>query len=242
MSEKKNYEVEAVKLLRNCSEGVLTTISSKFEGYPFGSFITYITDRDRGIIIFASNLAEHTTNIKNNSKSCFTIFSITDMENKQDNARMSLIGDFNQVDNKRRDELKIKLRNHLPESEMYLDLGDFNFYKMSITNIRWIGGFGKIGWLNNKDWINKNIEWEPAEKEIIDHMNQDHSNSIISTLSAQHSIKDKNAKMTEINIDGYYCQSDNKLYFLSFKRPCFTVEEVRKELVVHARENRKFEI
>ena len=73
-------------------------------------------------------------------------------------------------------------------------------------------------------------------------MNQDHSNSIISTLSAQHNIKDKNAKMTEVNIDGYYCQSDNKLYFLSFKRPCFTVEEVRKELVVHARENRKFEI
>ena len=67
MSNNLNYELEAVKLLRTSNEGILTTISDKFEGYPFGSFITFITDRDRSVIIFASNLAEHTTNIKKNS-------------------------------------------------------------------------------------------------------------------------------------------------------------------------------
>ena len=76
MSDKRNFELEAVKLLRTSNEGILTTISDKFEGYPFGSFITYITDRDRSIIIFASNLAEHKTNIKKNSKSCFTVDEI----------------------------------------------------------------------------------------------------------------------------------------------------------------------
>ena len=33
-----------------------------------------------------------------------------------------------------------------------------------------------------------------ASKRIIEHMNDDHSNSIISTLNAQHGIKDKDAK------------------------------------------------
>ena len=164
MSDKRNFELEAVKLLRTSNEGVLTTISDKFEGYPFGSFITYITDRDRSVIIFASNLAEHTTNIKKNSKSCFTIFSIKDHENKQDNPRMSLMGDFNKVDDSRREELKHKLKKHLPESELYLELPDFNFYKMSITNVRWIGGFGKIGWLNNDSWLEKDLELIQAEK------------------------------------------------------------------------------
>ena len=55
MSDKRNFELEAVKLLRTSNEGVLTTISDKFEGYPFGSFITYIPERDRSVIIFASN-------------------------------------------------------------------------------------------------------------------------------------------------------------------------------------------
>ena len=116
MSNNLNYELEAVRLLRTSNEGILTTISDKFEGYPFGSFITYITDRDRSVIIFASNLAEHTTNIKKNSKSCFTIFSIKDYENKQNNPRMSLIGNFNRVDDSRREELKQKLKNILKSS------------------------------------------------------------------------------------------------------------------------------
>ena len=46
MNKKSDYELEAIKLLRTSNEGVLTTISDKFEGYPL-SFITYITDRDR---------------------------------------------------------------------------------------------------------------------------------------------------------------------------------------------------
>ena len=151
---------------------------------------------------------------------------------------MSLMGDFNKVDKSRREELKQKLKKHLPESELYLELPDFNFYKMSITNVRWIGGFGKIGWLNNDSWLKKDLEWIPAEKEIIEHMNQDHSKSIISTLSAQRNVKDEKAKMIELNIDGFYCESHNKVYFLAFKRPCFTVDEIRKELIVQARENR----
>ena len=32
-----------------------------------------------------------------------------------------------------------------------------------------------------------------ASNRIIEHMNEDHSNSIVSTLNAQHGIKDKNA-------------------------------------------------
>ena len=49
---------------------------------------------------------------------------------------MSLLGDFNKVEDSRREELKQKLKKHLPESELYLELPDFNFYKMSVTNVR----------------------------------------------------------------------------------------------------------
>ena len=70
--KKKGYEKEAVTLLRTSSEGVLSTISVKHEGYPFGSFVTYISDRDRSVIIYASDIAQHTINLKKDSKSCLT--------------------------------------------------------------------------------------------------------------------------------------------------------------------------
>ena len=58
------------------------------------------------------------------------------------------------------------------------------------------------------EWLSK------ASYRIIEHMNDDHSNSIVSTLSAQHGIKDKNAKMEKLEVNGYFASSNEKFYFL----------------------------
>ena len=63
-TKQKEYEKDAVSLLRNASEGVLSTISVRNDGYPFGSFVTFVTDVDRSILIYASNIAQHTINYK----------------------------------------------------------------------------------------------------------------------------------------------------------------------------------
>ena len=55
-----------------------------------------------------------------------------------------------------------------------------------------------------------------ASNRIIEHMNDDHSNSIISTLNAQHGIKDKYAKMEKLQVNGYFALSNGKEYFLKF--------------------------
>ena len=47
-------------------------------------------------------------------------------------------------------------------------------------------------------------------------MNDDHSDSIVSTLNAQHGIKDKNAKMEKLAVNGYFASSKGKCYFLEF--------------------------
>ena len=98
------YEKQAIDLLRNSSEGVLSTISVRNEGYPFGSFVTYITDLDRSVIIYASNIAQHTINLKENSKSCLTLFKIDDDVDKQNSSRMTLLGDLQSMPEKEIDE------------------------------------------------------------------------------------------------------------------------------------------
>ena len=77
---------------------------------------------------------------------------------------------------------------------------------------------------------------------IIEHMNKDHSNSIISTLHAQYGIKDKNAKMSKLNTNGYYVKSNNKLYFLEFKKNCNSLKQYKTELIRNAKKYRKFEL
>ena len=81
-----------------------------------------------------------------------------------------------------------------------------------------------------------------ASDRIIEHMNNDHSNSIISTLNAQHGIKDKNAKMEKLEVNGYFVLSNQKLYFLEFEQVCNSAEEYKAELIKHAKKYRSYEL
>ena len=53
---------------------------------------------------------------------------------------------------------------------------------------------------------------------IIEHMNNDHSDSIVSTLKTQHGIKDKDAKMEKLAVNGYFSSSKGKCYFFEFEK------------------------
>ena len=86
------------------------------------------------------------------------------------------------------------------------------------------------------DWLEAN------SKRIIEHMNEDHSKSIISTLHAQHDIKDTKAKMEKLAIDGYYALTKGKLMFLKFENRCKDINEYKSELVKHAKMYREYEI
>ena len=81
-----------------------------------------------------------------------------------------------------------------------------------------------------------------ASDRIIEHMNDDHSNSITSALNAQHGIKDKNAKMEELQVNGYFVLSNQKLFFLEFERVCYSVDEYKAELIKHAKKYRSYEL
>jgi len=234
------YEKLAINLMRNCKEGVLSTVSKKYEGYPFGSFVTFISGADRSLIFYASDIAQHTINLKNNSKACITLFNLSEGD-KQDSARLSLIGDVKKID-KDVEEISRQFIEFFPESSQYSNMHDFNFYRLKISQVRWIGGFGKIAWLSSTNWNPIRPKWLRQEKSMIEHMNEDHSNSIVSALNAKLGIKDKHAKMLRLTMDGYYVSSKNKIYFLDFNLPCFTVKQYRDKLVEQAKEYRDFEL
>ena len=234
------YEKLAINLMRNCREGVLSTVSKKYEGYPFGSFVTFISGADRSIIFYASDIAQHTINLKNNSKACITLFNLSEGD-KQDSARLSLIGDVKKID-KDVEEISRQFIEFFPESSQYSNMHDFNFYRLKISQVRWIGGFGKIAWLSSTNWNPIRPKWLRQEKSMIEHMNEDHSNSIVSALNAKLGIKDKHAKMLRLTMDGYYVSSKNKIYFLDFNLPCFSVKQYRDKLVEQAKEYRDFEL
>ena len=95
----KNYEISAVNLLRSSSSGILSTLSKSFKGYPFGSYVTFITGPDRSIYIYASTLAQHTKNLYQDSRACITL-----SKEKKDDDKQNVIISALQAQHQRRDK------------------------------------------------------------------------------------------------------------------------------------------
>lgn len=128
--------------------GVLSTHSLSVDGYPFGSLTPFVVDELNRPIILISSLAEHTKNIKANSKVSLTIIENTDKANKQALARLSIMADARPISGP--DVSKTYLK-HFPEARNYFDTHDFSFYALEPVRLRYIAGFGKIYWIEPKD-------------------------------------------------------------------------------------------
>jgi len=242
MFKRKKYELDAVHLYRTTNAAILSTMSNKYEGYPFGSFITYVSDRNRTLFMYTSDIAQHTKNLKSNPKACVTLFKLDTDYDKQNSSRLTLMGDLKTVSNEELDDCQDRFIKFLPESKKYSSMHDFKFYKLVISRVRWIGGFGDIAWLNPKNWNDEKPKWSKNETMMIDHMNEDHSNVIQSALNAQYGIKDKKAQMIALTIDGYYISSKENIYFINFDKPVYKALDYRKILVKQAKEYRSYEL
>ena len=92
---------------------------------------------------------------------------------------------------------------------------------------------------NNEDipfWLRE------ASAAIIKHMNKDHSDVIVATLYGQHGIFDTEAKMSELETDGYYVVSRSGRYFLNFDTDCSSAKECKEALIKHADEYKNYEV
>ena len=92
---------------------------------------------------------------------------------------------------------------------------------------------------NNEDTPTWLIE---ASAAIIKHMNNDHLDVIIATLYGQHGIFDTEAKMSELETDGYYVVSRSGRYFLNFDDHCSSAIEYKEALIKHAHEYKNYEV
>ena len=115
----RKYDLQAAELFRSSNEAILSTVSKKFDGFPFGSYVTYVSGLNRSIYLYASDIAEHTKNLKNNPKACITISRSKEQEDKQNSARLTIMGKLEEVLENKLEDCKSRFQKFLPESKKY---------------------------------------------------------------------------------------------------------------------------
>ena len=231
-----NLALEARQFLRSTHSGILSTLSSKFEGYPFGSVAPFVLSHDCQPVILISNIAEHTKNIIKQPKVSLLVFS--GAEDLQANARLTILGEAVKIE-KNDTDLRARYLRYLPQASSYFDMHDFDFYRINITHARYIGGFGKMNWLSANEFIggtfNADLPLASQETAIIEHMNADHAESLIAYCKHFHQLDVTHAQMLGIDSDGFDVNvnygKDTKILRFDFEQPIHDAQSARAALV-----------
>jgi len=228
----KDIIAEARDLLNSRDFGVLSTISVKLKGIPFGSVVPYCLDKDGQPVVLISRIAEHTHNISSDSKSSITILNY-DQEDVQSKARITLSGKMEIINNEEI-EVKSKYYRYFPNSVEYNTVHNFSFYKLKLISIRYIGGFGKIYWIEGEDFLSNNPFFGEDENRIIEHINQDHLKDLILYCKHYKHInvkKQDDLSMVGIDSYGFDLLHNLKKIRFTFNHTISTLVEAREAMV-----------
>jgi putative heme iron utilization protein len=211
------------------SFGVLSTISVDVPGYPFGSVTPYCADAHGRPMIYISYIAQHTKNIVADSRVSLTVFETNQASGDvQAHGRVTLIGDARLVDG---DQTRVRERyyRYVPDARQYEKTHDFAFFTLDLVRVRFIGGFGKIYWVEPQEFVIANPFSAVQESRILDHMNQDHADAL------KHYAGGTEARMIGIDAEGFDVLTASGKRRITFDNPVHTVEEARQALVAMAR-------
>lgn len=134
-------------LLQQEKYGVLSTLSVKHEGWPFGSATPYALTATNEPLIFVSSLAEHTRNMMNDPRVSLFIQDTATNANPQTIARATLLGVVETVSEDEVEDAAQRYLQRFPEAAQNFQLGDFRLLKIVVQNVRYIGGFGEMFWI-----------------------------------------------------------------------------------------------
>jgi putative heme iron utilization protein len=222
---------EARRYLRGHRSGVLATLSAKLGGYPFGSIVPFVLDRDCRPVILISALAEHTRNLAADPRTSLIVHDYAD--DIQAGARLTLVGDAARLE----DDAAARTRylRRFPAAQDLLALGDFSFWAIAPQRLLFIRGFGRIQWIDAAELAPPANSLAEAEADIVAHMNADHTVALADYCRHYHGVTPVAVEMTGIDCDGFDVRADERPLRFEFPDPVTNAGKAREALVAMAR-------
>ena len=134
-------------LLAAESVGLLSTISVRLPGTPYGSVTPYAPSSAGAPLLLLSGLAAHTHNLRADPRAGLFVGDHTANADPQAGARLSLMGRAVPVPAADEPDARARYLARWPSAAQTLALGDFSFWRFEPAEARFIAGFGEIRWL-----------------------------------------------------------------------------------------------
>jgi putative heme iron utilization protein len=162
----------------------------------------YAVDELGRPVFFISSMAMHTQNLLQDPRASLFITLPDVAGDPLGSARVTLIGTAVEVPAAAVRELYL---SRYENAKLWQDFADFAYYRLEVTGVYFVGGFGVMGWIAAEDY--ESARPDPlmdASAGIIQHMNADHADAL--RLIARHfagEVADE-AAMTAVDRLGFH--------------------------------------
>jgi putative heme iron utilization protein len=147
-------------------------------GFPFGSLVSHAVDERGRPLLLLSDLAEHTRNLGGDGRA-----SLMAVETGEGDplalARVTVLGEVEEL---RGDERAAALPTYraAQPGAFYAEFADFRLYRLEVSSVRYVGGFGRMSWVTAADYADAEPDpLRPHAARIVEHMNDDHADSLV---------------------------------------------------------------
>jgi putative heme iron utilization protein len=137
------------RLLFEGRHGILSTISTKPEGYPFGSLVPFGQGSKGEPVILLSSLAQHTKNLRADPRASLLLLERS-AEDPQQAPRATLIGTALELKADAAHDAQARYLQRHPKAAALFAL-DFTLWALQVEEVRYVGGFAQAAWISGAE-------------------------------------------------------------------------------------------
>lgn len=212
--------------------GTLATNSHKHAGWPFASVMPYALDGDGSPIFLISAMAIHTQNLVADPRASLLVMQSGGDSDPLGAPRVTLLGNVTKTGGEVREAY---LARH-PTAKYWVDFSDFSFFRLEVTDVYFVGGFGVMGWVEAGDYrVAAPDPLVDSAAGIIEHMNDDHGAALVAIARHFAGLDAQEATMVSVDRLGFVVRvrtpEGMKGGRIAFPEPVQSREDARRVLV-----------
>ena len=200
----------------------------------------YAADARGRPVFFISSMAMHTQNLHQDARASLLVAQPESAADPLGAARVTLLGTAAPAEAADVRELYL---SRYENARYWQEYSDFAYYRLEVSGVYFIGGFGVMGWVAAEDYAA--AEPDPLADvagEILRHMNADHADALLAIARHYAGEDAAQASMTAIDRLGFHLRlKDGERVHgrrVAFPREVRNTGEARAVLVEMAREAR----
>ena len=218
--------------------GTLATQSQRHAGWPFASVMPYALTGDGAPLFLISGMAIHTQNLLADPRASLLVMQSGSGDDPLGAPRATLLGTASRVESS--DALRAAYLDRHPSAKYWIDFSDFSFFRLDVSDVYFVGGFGVMGWVAAEDY--RSAEPDPlvgAAAGIIEHMNADHAEALRNIVRHFAKLEPEEAAMVAVDRLGFVVRvrtsEGMKGARIRFTEPVRSREDARRVMVAMTR-------